>query len=122
MPVNGINHVNIRTTDVEASARFYTEVLDFKFRGGPLVMGREPNWLFDKSGHPIIHLRVMAPDSESTGPIDHVALDCEGLPLVVERLKQRDVKFDIANLQPGVTIVFVKDPHGVMLELNFRDE
>lgn len=122
MPVNGINHVNIRTTDVDASARFYTEVLDFKFRGGPLVMGREPNWLFDKSGHPIIHLRVMAPDSESTGPIDHVALDCEGLPLVVERLKQRDLKFDIANLQPGVTIVFVKDPHGVMLELNFRDE
>jgi catechol 2,3-dioxygenase-like lactoylglutathione lyase family enzyme len=122
MPVNGINHVNIRTTDVEASARFYTEVLDFKFRGGPLVMGREPNWLFDKSGHPIIHLRVMAPDSDSTGPIDHVALDCEGLPLVIERLKQRDLKFDIANLQPGVTIVFVKDPHGVMLELNFRDE
>ena len=122
MPVNGINHVNIRTTDVEASARFYTEVLDFKFRGGPLVMGREPNWLFDQSGHPIIHLRVMAPDSDSTGPIDHVALDCQGLPLVVERLKQRDVKFDIANLQPGVTIVFVKDPHGVMLELNFRDE
>jgi catechol 2,3-dioxygenase-like lactoylglutathione lyase family enzyme len=122
MPVNGINHVNIRTTDVDASARFYTEVLDFKFRGGPLVMGREPNWLFDKSGHPIIHLRVMAPDSDSTGPIDHVALDCEGLPLVIERLKQRDLKFDIANLQPGLTIVFVKDPHGVMLELNFRDE
>jgi catechol 2,3-dioxygenase-like lactoylglutathione lyase family enzyme len=122
MPVNGINHVNIRTTDVDASARFYTEVLDFKFRGGPMVMGREPNWLFDKSGHPIIHLRVMAPDSDSTGPIDHVALDCEGLPLVIERLKQRDLKFDIANLQPGLTIVFVKDPHGVMLELNFRDE
>ena len=121
MPVNGINHVNIRTTDVDASARFYTEVLDFEFRQGPPVMGRQPNWLFDKNGRPIIHLRVMAADSDSTGPIDHVALDCDSLALVIGRLKQRDMKFDIANLQPGVTIVFVKDPHGVMLELNFRD-
>jgi catechol 2,3-dioxygenase-like lactoylglutathione lyase family enzyme len=122
MPVNGINHVNIRTTDVAASARFSTEVLDFKFREGAPVMGQQPNWLFDTSGRPIIHLRVMAADSDSTGPIDHVALDCAGLPQVIERLKQRDMKFDLANLQPGVTIVFVKDPHGVMLELNFRGE
>jgi catechol 2,3-dioxygenase-like lactoylglutathione lyase family enzyme len=121
MPVNGINHVNIRTSDVAASARFYTEVLDFKFREGPPVMGRQPNWLFDSGGRPIIHLRVMAVDSDSTGPIDHVALNCEGLPVVIERLKERDLKFDIANTQPGLTIVFVKDPHGVMLELNFRD-
>jgi catechol 2,3-dioxygenase-like lactoylglutathione lyase family enzyme len=122
MPVNGINHVNIRTTDVAASSQFYVEVLDFKFREGPPVMGRQPNWLFDKSGRPIIHLRVMAPDSDSTGPIDHVALDCEGLALVIERLKQRGMEFNMADTQPGVTIVFVKDPHGVMLELNFRDE
>jgi catechol 2,3-dioxygenase-like lactoylglutathione lyase family enzyme len=122
MSVNGINHVNIRTADVDASARFYTEVLDFKFREGPLVMGQQPNWLFDKNGHPIIHLRVMAPESDSTGPIDHIALNCEGLPLIIDRLKQRDLEFNTANPLPGLTIVFVKDPHGVLLELNFRDE
>jgi catechol 2,3-dioxygenase-like lactoylglutathione lyase family enzyme len=122
MPVNGINHLNIRTTDVAASSRFYVEVLDFKFREGAPVMGRQPNWLFDQSGRPIIHLRLMAPDSQSTGPIDHVALDCEGLSSVIERLKARDLEFNIASTQPGLTIVFVKDPHGVMLELNFRDE
>jgi catechol 2,3-dioxygenase-like lactoylglutathione lyase family enzyme len=121
MSVNGINHVNIRTTDVAASARFYTDVLDFKFREGAPIMGQQPNWLFDKSGHPIIHLRVMAAASDSTGPIDHVALNCEGLSLVLERLKQRDLKFDIASRGPGLTIVFVKDPHGVMLELNFNE-
>jgi len=121
MPVTGINHVNIRTTDLAASARFYTEVLDFKFREGPQVSGQQPNWLYDKGGRPIIHLRILAPDSDSTGPIDHVALDCEGLPSVIERLKARGVEFKVAEPRPDLTIVFVKDPHGLMLELNFRD-
>ena len=122
MGVNGINHVNIRTTDVAASARFYVEVLDFKFREGPAVMGQQPNWLYDKSGRPIIHLRVMAPESNSTGPIDHVALDCDSLPSTIERLKARDIQYTVANVRPGLTLVFIKDPHGVSLELNFRDE
>ena len=122
MSVSGINHVNIRTTDVAASSRFYVDVLDFKFREGQPVMGRQPNWLYDKSGRPIIHLRIMEAESASTGPIDHVALDCDGLSSVIERLKARNMAFNVASLQPGVTLVFVKDPHGVMLELNFRDE
>jgi len=122
MPVSGINHVNIRTTDVAASSRFYVDVLDFEFREGQLVMGRQPKWLYDRSGRPIIHLRIMEAESDSTGPIDHVALDCQGLSSVIERLKARNIEFNVASVQSGVTLVFVKDPHGVMLELNFRDE
>jgi len=37
MPVNGLDHVNIRTTDVVASAQFYVELFDFVFRQGPVV-------------------------------------------------------------------------------------
>jgi catechol 2,3-dioxygenase-like lactoylglutathione lyase family enzyme len=122
MSVSGINHVNIRTTDVAASSRFYVDVLEFKFRQGPLVMGQQPNWLYDQSGRPIIHFRIMAAESDSTGPIDHVALDCHGLTSVIERLKAHNIEFRVANVQPGVTLVLVKDPHGVMLELNFKEE
>ena len=39
MPVTGLNHVNIRTTDVEASARFYVDIFDFQFRQGAEIMG-----------------------------------------------------------------------------------
>jgi catechol 2,3-dioxygenase-like lactoylglutathione lyase family enzyme len=122
MSVSGINHVNIRTTDVAASCQFYVDVLEFKFRQGPPIMGQQPNWLYDKNGRPIIHFRIMAADSDSTGPIDHVALDCEGLSLVIERLKARNMEFTVANVQSGATLVLVKDPHGVLLELNFRGE
>jgi catechol 2,3-dioxygenase-like lactoylglutathione lyase family enzyme len=123
MPVNGLNHVNIRTTDVARSAQFYVDIFDFEFRQGPLVMGQQPNWLYDNAGRPIIHFRMLEPDSKSTGPIDHVALNCQGKAEILERLKRRDIEFAVAeNLLPGLTQVFLKDPHGVALELNFTDE
>lgn len=123
MPVNGLDHVNIRTTNVAASAQFYVDLLDFEFRRGPMVMGQQGNWLYDNNGRPIIHFRVLEPESNSTGPIDHVALSCKGKAQILERLKARDIKFAISEgLLPGITQVFLRDPHGVALELNFAGE
>jgi catechol 2,3-dioxygenase-like lactoylglutathione lyase family enzyme len=119
MPVHGINHINIRTTDIAASAKFYVDVFDFEFRSIPMGVG-QANWLFDKDGRAIIHLRNMAVDSDSTGPIDHVALDCDGQSEIVERLKTRGIEYSVFNLQADHALVLVKDPHGVMLELNFK--
>jgi len=62
----------------------------------------------------------MAVDSDSTGPIDHVALDCEGQAEIVERLKARGIEYSVFNVPPDRTLLLVKDPHGVMLELNFK--
>jgi catechol 2,3-dioxygenase-like lactoylglutathione lyase family enzyme len=119
MPVHGINHINIRTTDIAASSQFYVDVFDFEFRSIPMGTGHA-NWLFDKNGRAIIHLRIMAVDSDSTGPIDHVALDCEGQTEIVERLNARGFEYSVFNIRPDLTLVLVKDPHGVMLELNFK--
>jgi catechol 2,3-dioxygenase-like lactoylglutathione lyase family enzyme len=119
MPVNGINHINIRTTDLATSAQFYVDVFDFEFRSIP--MGAvQANWLFDNTGRATIHLRDMAVDSPSTGPIDHVALDCEGRAEIVERLKVRGIEYSVFDVPPDRTLVLVRDPHGVMLELNFK--
>jgi catechol 2,3-dioxygenase-like lactoylglutathione lyase family enzyme len=123
MPVNGVDHVNIRTNDVAASARFYVDIFDFEYRRGPVVMGNQSNWLFDAKGSPIIHFRQLPAESASTGPIDHVALACSGKADILARLSAHDIAFSVAEgLVPGVTQVFLKDPHGVMLELNFSGE
>ena len=119
MSVHGINHINIRTTDIAASSQFYVDVFDFEFRSIAMGVG-QANWLFDKDGHAIIHLRNMAVDSDSTGPIDHVALDCEGQAEIVVRLKARGIEYSVFNVPPDRTLLLVKDPHGVMLELNFK--
>jgi len=122
MPVTGINHINIRTTDVARSAQFYVEVFDFEFRQGPGVMGFQRNWLYDASGHPVIHLRNLEAGADS-GPIDHIALDCKGKAEILARLRARDIEVKVVdNLQPGVTQAILKDPHGLTLELNFTGE
>jgi catechol 2,3-dioxygenase-like lactoylglutathione lyase family enzyme len=123
MPVTGINHVNIRTTDVAKSASFYVEVFDFEYRRGPGVVGNQSNWLFDREGNPIIHLRLRAAESNSTGPIDHVALNCQGKAEILSRLEARKIEFNVfENAGSGLTQVFLKDPHGIALELNFTGE
>jgi len=122
MPVNGLDHINIRTTDVAASVQFYVDLFGFEHRQGDEIMGHRPNWLYDAQGQPIIHFRVMEPDALTTGPIDHVALKCQGVEEMVERLRARDVVFQMAkDIVPGVTQVILKDPHGVSLELNFAN-
>ena len=122
MPVTGLNHVNIRTTDIASSAKFYVEIFDFVYRQGPLVMGNQSNWLFDSQGAPIIHLRLLEPHPGMTGAIDHVALTCEGRAEILGRLDARNIKYAVAETTPGVTQVFLTDPHGVPLELNFAGE
>jgi catechol 2,3-dioxygenase-like lactoylglutathione lyase family enzyme len=120
MPVLGFDHVNIRTTDVARSAKFYVDVFDFEYRQGEAVMGQPSNWLFDPAGRAIIHLRVLEADSQSTGPIDHIALACDGMAEILERLGARGVEYSVFEnpIQP-ITQVFLKDPHGVPLELSF---
>ncbi len=123
MPVTGLDHVNIRTMDVAASAQFYVEIFGFDYRHGPLVMGNQGHWLHDTAGRPIIHFRMLEAGSETTGPIDHIALACQGKDEIIARLQARGIKYSIAeNLTPGVTQMFLKDPHGVPLELRFEGE
>jgi catechol 2,3-dioxygenase-like lactoylglutathione lyase family enzyme len=123
MNVIGINHINIRTTDVAASARFYVDVFGFEFRQEPGMLGIQRNWLFDKNGRPVIHFRVVESALNSSGSVDHLALDCEGKAEVLQRLRARHLDVSVyENIQPGVTRVFVKDPHGLTLELYFDGE
>ncbi len=123
MPVTGLDHVNIRTMDVDTSVKFYVDAFGFEYRQGPMVMGNQPHWLCDSSGQAIIHFRVMEPGSTATGPFDHVALKCQGKAEMLERLNTHGVKFSmIENLLPGITQVVLKDPHGITVELQFFGE
>lgn len=123
MEVLRIDHVNIRTMDVAASADFYENVFGFKYAQGPVVGGHQSNWLHDREGRAIIHLRVIEAESQSTGPIDHVAFTCQGKAEILKRLTARAVHHNVVkDLIPGVTQVFLKDPHGVPLELYFDGE
>ena len=124
MTVTALDHVNIRTRDVHASARFYADLLGLEARGGPAPFPPDQvQWLYDTEGRAIIHLNNIAPVGEgSTGAIDHVALACTGIGEVLELLKRIGAEFQVNEVPSmGLTLVFTRDPHGVLLELNFRE-
>lgn len=130
MIVERLDHVNIITTDLKGTARFYAELLDLEERDGPPSMKpSQVRWMFDRSGQAILHLnsvdfprvfdRAVDPGAE-TGAIHHVALRCEGFETVKARLEARGADYTI-NEVPSVSLrqIFTNDPNNVLLELNF---
>ncbi len=133
MQVNGLDHINIVTEDLAGTARFYAELLDLEVRDGP--PGLDPakvQWAYDRQGRALIHLNATdafqpfagrdARALETTGALHHVAFNCTGHEAMVARLDARGMEYR-RNLVPSIGLVqlFVIDPHGVLLELNFYE-
>ena len=120
--IGGLDHINIETTDLDASTRFYEDILGLEngWRPGFDVPGA---WLY-VGDQPVIHLVVRdAVDNGPTGAIHHVALKATGLEAMTERLQQSGVAFKKTVVPDlGVTQLFIDDPNGVTLELNFYAE
>ena len=120
--VGGLDHINIETTDLEASVRFYEQVLGMQtgWRPGFDVPGA---WLYVDE-QPAIHLVLR--ESAHTGPtgaIHHVALKATGLEDMIHLLEQHGVEFSRTVVPDlDVTQLFIEDPNGVRLELNFYAE
>ena len=142
MELRRIDHYSIRTLDLDASKRFYTEVMGFRegprppfdFPGYWLYNGAPPKKLEAGGNYGIVHLMGLAEglrnylgdrDEESlkgksTGPLDHVAFAATGRAEMVDRLKRNKVEFferDVPLL--GLRQMFIKDPDGVTIELNY---
>lgn len=123
VPLKSLDHVTILCADLAKSRAFYREVLGltdedrpgFAFPGAWLYLG----------GHPVVHLIGGRVDAvpPSTGNFDHVAFDAAGLSEMRARLTAAAVPFTESQV-PGRPLrqVFLHDPDGVQVELNFRDE
>ncbi|MFT3802118.1 MAG: VOC family protein [Burkholderiaceae bacterium] len=120
--VTAVHHFTIgcAPADLPALLRFYTETLGLQDGHRPAL--RNPgHWLY-ADGQAIVHLNALhrsTPES-GTGPFDHVALRAHGLRTTRDRLRAANVPFTEAPLT-GTHLyqVFVHDPLGVRIELNF---
>lgn len=134
-----LNHYSIRTTDLEASRRFYVDALglavgprpDFPFPGLWLYAGDTTVW-----ANAVVHLigvdrgdprglqgylgeRVESRRG-STGALDHVAFSATGLAerrAVLQRLGLATRERQVPGL--GLHQLFVEDPDGITVELNY---
>jgi catechol 2,3-dioxygenase-like lactoylglutathione lyase family enzyme len=124
MPVLDLHHVAIKTLDLEATNRFYIEVLGMKEVARP-PFDFPGSWL--NIGATMIHVFAGYAALDRDGAfhpgaaaIDHLSLqaqDFEGFKRIFRDrgLKWRELDQPVAKLWQ----LFVHDPSGILIELNF---
>lgn len=134
MPVDKLAHFSIRTSTLRASCDFYCRVLgfhegfrpDFTFPGAWLYLGDDAviHLIGIDSADPsgLANYLGDRPQAELRGgaAVDHLAFAATDLRGMRERLGAMGVQFR-ERMVPGLRLqqLFVEDPSGVMIELNF---
>jgi len=125
-----LDHVNIQTVKLTETVRFYADVLDLRAGDPPPPLDpRLVQWMFGSDGDAIFHLT--SPGSMAgleqnrigtdTGAVHHVALDCSDHDAMIARLDRLGVPHrDNHVVAIDLRQIFVHDPNGVLLELNYR--
>ena len=127
MPVEMLEHYTVRCADLERTRDFYRDVLG-------LEVGARPNfpfkgyWLY-LGGVPIVHLvdaaesaaRDGAHHGVDTAAFDHIAFRGIDIEATRATLRAHKLTFREAGVPGGrLQQIFVPDPDGVLIELNFR--
>jgi catechol 2,3-dioxygenase-like lactoylglutathione lyase family enzyme len=128
MVITGIFHTAIKTNDLSATVRFYTEILGLREAPRP-DFGYPGAWLAcpTPQASAIIHIYAGGPAlgregraPVGTAAIDHISITAIGYNAFRRRL--REAGHDWREfLVPGTSLwqMFVYDPNGVQLELTF---
>ena len=126
MPLNALDHVNIRTARVAVLRAFYEDVLGM--RAGP----RPPfsfggAWLYC-GDRPVVHLVEVAAGEAAPPPpaapgISHFAFTATGLGELVGRLRAAGVAHRLGSVPgSGVQQVMLEDPDGNALHVDFAPD
>lgn len=130
MHVSAIDHVNILTDDLAATAAFYAAVLGLTQAERPhAVSGHVGAWMCDAQGRALVHLQWNDPARDfaphvpgaPTGSFHHVAFRCAGFAEARARLEARGIAHRVNDGLYGLRQIFVTDPNGISVELNFPE-
>lgn len=120
MAVHAFQHVNTRSADVERTRSFYV-LLGLRVGDRPPFASRG-YWMY-LGEQPVLHL-VQRPEgqphAEGSGNLDHVAFAASDLAGTRQLLRDAGLAFDEAVVpRDGSIQIFVRDPDGIKVELNF---
>ena len=130
MPLQKLNHVNVRAKNLDETVDFYVDVLG-------LIEGERPpfsfpgSWIY-LSDQAVIHLVEADADDELTAylggqgqtgggeVVDHIAFEATGLAEMVEHLAARGIE-PVHRKVPLLDLhqMFFHDPNGLKIELNY---
>jgi catechol 2,3-dioxygenase-like lactoylglutathione lyase family enzyme len=134
-----LNHFSIRTTDLEATRRFYESVIG-------LVVGPRPDfpfpglWMYsgdlNDASNAVVHIIGMDLNDpvglkqylgdrdvsalQGSGAVDHVAFFATGLAAMLGHLAVQGIEARQRTVPSiGLHQLFLDDPNGVVIELNY---
>lgn len=123
MPQMRLNHVTVRTDDLEATRDFYQDYLGLKTGPRP-PLGFPGYWLY-AGDDAVVHLvpksnGIGGGPSGDTGNFDHIAFTAYGYDGLRTLLQQRGIVFREQEVpETPIRQFFFEDPNRVMIELNF---
>ena len=141
MKIKRLDHVSIATDQLEDTRKFYCDLLGLKVGHRPKLKS-SGYWLYSGE-EAIIHLvetgsnldqefafsqdkktarslgNPKINDLSETGMDDHIAMTVEESAGLVKHMQESDVKYwDRLIADRGLYQIFVRDPNGVIIELN----
>ncbi|WP_156679170.1 VOC family protein [Sphingomonas profundi] len=131
MPIASLDHVNIRNARPEASVAFFRDVLDMSVQPAPGTTDLSRGGWVMVGDRAVVHIghadtvypsdaRVPFDPGEGHGPVHHVAFTCEGHAETKVRLAEHGIAIDENVVAAaGLRQIFLRDPGGVLIELNF---
>lgn len=139
-----LEHYNLMTARLHETVEFYKTVLGLKEGFYPTELGPGA-WMYDSTDTPVVHMQEVvgsdydrhadkirerlgemrpsyeAEPHEGTGTIDHIAFSCEDIEGFRANLQRLNVPFrETGVASAAVRQIFLRDPNGIILELNFR--
>jgi catechol 2,3-dioxygenase-like lactoylglutathione lyase family enzyme len=133
MPLIKLEHYLVLTEDIDATRDFYVDVLGME-NGFRPPLGFPGHWVYI-GDTPVIHIaewvtytaRLKAKNTfvtspaDGTGPVDHIAFGALDYDAMLGRIRAHDVVVR-ENNNPGniVRQLFLFDPNGIQIEINFR--
>lgn len=140
MGLTKLAHYSIRTTDLERSCGFYERILGFR-RGYRPPFAFPGAWLYmgdDEREFGTVHIIGIDPNNPAgltaylgdkalaetgTGTVDHIAFLATGVAAMWQTLRAEGIAWrDRTVPSLGLHQVFIEDPSGVTIELNYPAE
>jgi len=120
--IRGLNHFTVLTEDLEATRRFYVDLLGFT--EGPRPPLSFPGAWFYAGGEPVVHIVAGSKmPAEAAGVLDHMAFSATDLAGTVARLEAHGIGYELRRQAGyGTWQIFLYDPNGAKLELDFPPE
>lgn len=134
MPLTGLDHCAIRTGDLAATRDFFVDVLGLEDGDRP-PFAFPGHWLYC-AGRPVVHLIALDTEGSAgpadntggdrdvalagSGAVDHLAFAAADLEGLRARLKEKGIKSREREV-PDLALhqIFVVDPNGITIEINF---